>query len=69
MAIARCSSGSLFTTPWIPFASLTSVRLGRRRLLRCPVHRRWELAQRVDEASLTDAERAAVAANPSRRLP
>jgi len=32
----RCSAGHLFTTIWIPLASLKSVRLGDRRYQRCP---------------------------------
>jgi hypothetical protein len=68
-SIARCSRGALFETKWVPFMSFTSVRLGRRRFQRCPVHHRWEMVDRVDPASLTDEERADAARYPAGRLP
>jgi hypothetical protein len=67
--IMRCSRGGLFETIWIPMVSLKAIRLGRRRLQRCPVHHRWELVSRVDPATLTDNERAEAARYPAVRLP
>jgi hypothetical protein len=59
----------LFETTWVPLASFKAVRLGSRRLQRCPVHHRFELIRRVDPTTLTDDERAEAARNPSGRLP
>jgi hypothetical protein len=69
MAIVRCKQGGLFETKWVPLASFKAVRLGSRRLQKCPVHRRWELVQRVGATTLSDEERAAVARYPAGRLP
>ena len=69
MAIVRCKQGGLFETKWVPLSSFKAVRLGSRRLQKCPVHRRWELVQRVDPTTLSDEERAAAARYPAGRLP
>jgi hypothetical protein len=69
MAIVRCSQGGLFESKWIPLISVKAVRLGRRRWQRCPVHRRWEMVQRVDEQTLSDQDRAEAARYPAGRLP
>lgn len=55
--IVRCADGHLFTTIWIPGASLKAVRLGMVRWQRCPVGKHWSLVSPVREADLTDAER------------
>ena len=57
--IVRCQSGALYSTIWIPMASFKAVRLGDTRLQRCPVHRKWKRARRVDPATLSAAVRAA----------
>jgi len=49
--------------------SLKSIRLGSRRLQRCPVHHRWELIEKVDPAQLSAEERVKAAAYPAGRLP
>jgi hypothetical protein len=46
--IVRCSRGGLFETVWVPLASFKAIRLGSKRLQRCPVHGRWEIVRRVD---------------------
>jgi hypothetical protein len=69
MAIARCSQGGLFETAWIPLVSFKAVRLGSRRLQRCPVHGRWELVRRVDPSDLTAEERADASRYPAGRIP
>lgn len=69
MAIVRCKQGGLFETKWVPLASFKAVRLGSRRLQKCPVYRRWELVQQVDATTLSDEERAAAAQYPAGRLP
>jgi hypothetical protein len=39
--IVRCSQGHLFETIWIPLVSFKAVRLGTRRLQRCPIGHHW----------------------------
>ncbi len=55
--IVRCRSGHLFTTIWIPAASVKALRLGWWRVQRCPVGQHWSLVTPVKEAELTDDER------------
>jgi hypothetical protein len=57
--VVRCRAGHLFTTIWIPGASLKSVRLGWWRFQRCPVGRHWTLVTPVRESELGESERAA----------
>ena len=55
--IVRCKSGHLFTTIWVPFASLKAVRLGNRRYQFCPIGRHWSVVEKVDASTLSDDER------------
>lgn len=55
--IVRCSQGHLFTTLWIPGASVKSLRLVWWRFQRCPVGGHWSLVRPVDEATLSGNER------------
>lgn len=55
--IVRCRRGHLFTTTWIPGASVKSLRLGPWRVQRCPVGRHWSIVTPVKTAKLSDAER------------
>ncbi len=55
--VVRCRSGHLFTTLWIPGASIKSVRLGWWRVQRCPVGRHWSVVTPVRTSDLTDDER------------
>jgi hypothetical protein len=55
--IVRCRRGHLFTTVWIPGASLKSVRFGWWRLQRCPVGPHWSLVAPVRAIDLSDDER------------
>src|SRR6478735_9730948 len=57
--IVRCRAGHLFTTIWIPGASLKSLRLGWWRFQRCPVGRHWTLGTAVRESELGESDRAA----------
>jgi hypothetical protein len=54
----RCSAGHLFTTIWIPLASLKAVRLGGNRYQYCPVGHHWATVTRLDmeDAAPTRAE-------------
>jgi hypothetical protein len=67
--VVRCRQGHLFTTIWLPGASLKSIRLGWARIQRCPVGRHWSLVVPVKEANLTDADRRAAAASRDVRVP
>jgi hypothetical protein len=48
----RCSKGHVFTATWVPYASLTSIRLWRARYMRCPVGNHWAICRPVDAADL-----------------
>ena len=67
--VVHCRQGHLFTTIWIPGASLKSVRLGWWRLQRCPVGRHWTLVTPVRESELTEDERAAARQVRDARIP
>lgn len=54
--IVRCRQGHLFTTLWIPLASLKAVRLGWVRFQRCPVGHHWSLVIPVNQTTLTPAD-------------
>jgi hypothetical protein len=67
--VVRCRQGHLFTTIWIPGASLKAVRLGWARLQRCPVGKHWSLVTPVKESELTDEEKKSAAAHRDVRIP
>jgi hypothetical protein len=56
--IVRCRRGHLFTTTWIPGASVKALRLGPWRVQRCPVGKHWSIVRPVGPEELSDAERA-----------
>jgi hypothetical protein len=45
----RCSAGHLFTTIWVPLASIKAVRLGDTRYQYCPVGHHWATVTRLDD--------------------
>lgn len=53
----RCRAGHLFTTIWIPAASVKALRLGWWRVQRCPVGHHWSLVTPVNERELSKGER------------
>jgi hypothetical protein len=65
----RCRAGHLFTTIWIPLASLKAVRLGARRFQRCPVGHHWTTVTSLDQSSASAAELEAAAAVHDARIP
>lgn len=67
--IVRCRAGHLFTTIWLPLASLKAVRLGPWRYQYCPVGKHWALVRPVDEAELSAEERRQALATRDIRLP
>jgi hypothetical protein len=65
----RCEQGHLYTTIWVPLASLKAVRLGSSRYQRCPVGGHWSRTSRVDPGELTPEEAASAAAVHDIRIP
>jgi hypothetical protein len=55
--VVRCREGHLFTTLWIPGASLKSLRFGWWRFQRCPVGGHWSMVTPVKESELTDRQK------------
>ena len=54
--VVRCRQGHLFTTIWVPGASVKAIRLGWARVQRCPVGPHWTVVTPVKESSLTAEE-------------
>jgi hypothetical protein len=52
----RCRDGHLFTTVWVPSASVKALRLGWMRFQWCPVGRHWSLVTPVRDSELTAKE-------------
>ena len=67
--VVRCRDGHLFTTLWIPGASVKSIRLGWRRFQYCPVGKHWSMVTPVKDADLTEDERVAAAQVHDVRIP
>ena len=67
--VVRCRKGHLFTTIWVPGASLKAVRLGWVRLQRCPVDKHWTLVTPVRDSDLTDEERRTAEEHRDVRIP
>lgn len=68
-AVVRCRQGHLFTTLWVPGASLKSIRLGWWRLQRCPVGKHWSLVTPVKESELTEDEKRIASEQKDIRIP
>ncbi len=67
--VVRCRDGHLFTTIWIPGASVKSIRLGWWRLQRCPVGKHWSLVSPVKVTDLTEEERREAGEHRDVRIP
>lgn len=67
--VVRCKDGHLFTTLWIPGASVKSLRLGWWRLQRCPVGRHWTAVTPAQVSDLTDDEKRTAAKYRDIRVP
>jgi hypothetical protein len=67
--VVRCKDDHLFTTLWIPAASLKSLRLGPWRFQRCPVGSHWSLVTPVNPVDLTEEERRRASENRDIRIP
>ena len=66
--IVRCRQGHLFSTIWLPAASVKSLRLGWWRVQRCPVGH-WSLVTPVRASELTPRQRARARRLKDVRLP
>ncbi|MFF8643252.1 hypothetical protein [Streptomyces sp. NPDC015345] len=53
-----CGKGHVSWGTWVPAASVTSIRLGPRRMDMCKADRHLSLLRRADESELTAEERA-----------
>ncbi len=67
--VVRCRQGHLFTTVWIPCASLKAIRLGWYRVQRCPIGHHWSLVHPVRNADLTEDELRFAGEHHDLRLP
>ena len=65
----RCRQGHLFTTVWIPGASVKALRLGPWRVQRCPVGKHWSIVTPVRTADLSESERSGARAVRDTLLP
>ena len=65
----RCRSGHLFTTIWMPLASIKAIRLGRRRFQHCPVGHHWTTVLPLDPTSAAPADLQAAVALHDIRIP
>jgi hypothetical protein len=67
--VVRCRAGHLFTTIWIPGASVKSLRLGWWRFQRCPMGPHWSLVTPVVASELSDHQKDLASQNRDIRLP
>jgi hypothetical protein len=67
--VVKCRQGHLFTTIWIPGASLKAIRLGWARFQRCPVGKHWTLVTPVRDSDLTIEDRKIAAQHRDVRIP
>jgi hypothetical protein len=67
--VVRCADGHLFTTLWIPGASVKAVRLGWWRIQRCPVGGHWSVVTPVRQDELSPLQRFAAHRRRDVRVP
>jgi hypothetical protein len=65
----RCRDGHVFSTVWIPGASVKALRLGPWRAQWCPVGRHFTLVTLLKDADLTEAERSSAAGHHDIAVP
>lgn len=67
--VVRCRDGHLFTTIWIPGASVKSLRFGLARYQYCPVGRHWVIVRPVKDSELTAEDRIAAGLHRDLAIP
>jgi hypothetical protein len=67
--IVRCREGHLYTTLWVPGASVKALRFGWWRFQRCPVGHHWSLVTPVKQSTLTGRERRSAQKHHDIRVP
>lgn len=67
--VVRCRKGHLFTTIWLPGASVKALRLGWWRFQRCPVGKHWSVVTPVRESDLGPNEKRTASEHKDIRLP
>ena len=67
--IVRCGKGHLFTTIWLPAASLKSLRFASRRVQWCPVGHHLSVVKLVRESELSSRERRTARGRKDIRIP
>ena len=67
--IVRCREGHLFTTLWVPSASIKALRLGWVRIQWCPVGHHWSLVTPVRNSELSAKEQRRARSCTDLRLP
>jgi hypothetical protein len=67
--VVRCRQGHLFTTIWIPGASVKALRLGWWRFQRCPVGKHWSIVTPVRRSELSRREQRSARAHHDARVP
>ena len=67
--VVRCRRGHLFTTIWLPGASLKSIRLGWWRVQRCPVGKHWSIVTPVKDSELSEGEKRIASEHRDVRIP
>lgn len=67
--IVRCRQGHLFSTIWLPGASVKALRLGPFRFQHCPVGQHWTFVVPVRNATLSEAELRDANAHRDLRVP
>ena len=61
--VVKCRAGHVFSTVWIPGASVKSLKLGFWRLQWCPVGKHITLVHPIKDADLTNELRQSAAAH------
>lgn len=67
--IVRCRDGHLFTTMWVPGASVKSLRFGPRRFQWCPVGHHWSLVSLVRKSDLSARQQRSASKTKDIRIP
>jgi hypothetical protein len=67
--VVRCRDGHLFTTLWVPGASLKAVRFAGWRLQHCPVGHHWSVVTPVRRSDLSKQQERAASEMKDIRIP